>query len=324
VARMFDIRPEVLYYWYRNYLSDYQSDKETGKWHPKTLYDVDEETGEIFSEQPFFVFKPENIGEYMNIDDKAIGHEGFTILSNTRTGDMAMMIESTKGKDVEAALGLFGKVLEKVKSISCDMSPSYLKACRLLLPVAQIVIDKFHVMQYVYAAVEEVRLRIKKELMEQLSKGKTKTEKDKKLLADLEQLRHCRHRLSQSSNKWSDKGKECVMDAFRKYPVLKLAYDLGQEFKNWYDISNSKKPKVYIERDLHNWYYKVEDTKIDEFASVVKMIEKHEAEIVNFFDHGHTNAKAERLNGKIQRFVSNNFGLKDKDFSLYRIAGYFS
>ncbi|WP_158648543.1 hypothetical protein [Candidatus Symbiothrix dinenymphae] len=28
--------------------------------------------------------------------------------------------------------------------------------------------------------------------------------------------------------------------------------------------------------------------------------------------------------GKIQRFVSNNYGLKDKDFALYRIAGYFS
>ena len=27
------------------------------------------------------------------------------------------------------------------------------------------------------------------------------------------------------------------------------------------------------------------------------------------------NVKAERLNGKIQRFASNNYGLKDKDFS---------
>ena len=47
-------------------------------------------------------------------------------------------------------------------------------------------------------------------------------------------------------------------------------------------------------------------------------------EIINFFPHGMTNAKAERLNGKIQRFVSSNYGIKDKDFSLYRIAGYFS
>jgi transposase len=54
------------------------------------------------------------------------------------------------------------------------------------------------------------------------------------------------------------------------------------------------------------------------------MIKKHEYEILNFFCCGHTNAKAERLNGKIQRFVSNNYGMKDKDFFLYRTAGYFS
>jgi transposase len=102
----------------------------------------------------------------MSIDDKAIGHEGFTIMSNTQTGKIAMMIESTKGKAVESALALFDKDLEKVKSISCDMSPTYLKACRLQFSSAQMVIDKFHVMQHVCGAVEEVRLRIKKAQME--------------------------------------------------------------------------------------------------------------------------------------------------------------
>ena len=54
------------------------------------------------------------------------------------------------------------------------------------------------------------------------------------------------------------------------------------------------------------------------------MIRKHEHQIINFFKNGITNAKAERLNGKIKRFVTNNYGVKDKDFILYRIAGYFS
>ena len=36
------------------------------------------------------------------------------------------------------------------------------------------------------------------------------------------------------------------------------------------------------------------------------------------------NDKAERLNGKVQHFISNNYGIKDKDFILYRIAKYLS
>jgi hypothetical protein len=37
-----------------------------------------------------------------------------------------------------------------------------------------------------------------------------------------------------------------------------------------------------------------------------------------------TNVKAENLNGKLQRFITGSYGIKDKDFFLYRIAGYFS
>ena len=54
------------------------------------------------------------------------------------------------------------------------------------------------------------------------------------------------------------------------------------------------------------------------------MIRKHENEIVNFFICAQTNAKAERLNGKINRFIANNYGVRDKDFVLFRINGYFS
>ncbi|HPR00657.1 MAG TPA: transposase [Saprospiraceae bacterium] len=54
------------------------------------------------------------------------------------------------------------------------------------------------------------------------------------------------------------------------------------------------------------------------------MIEKHQENIINYFQTNHTNAKAENMNGKIQQFITNNHGIKDKDFNLYRIAKYFS
>jgi hypothetical protein len=58
--------------------------------------------------------------------------------------------------------------------------------------------------------------------------------------------------------------------------------------------------------------------------SVIKMLRKHEVHIINYFRHGATNANAERINSKIQRFITQNYGLKDKDFFLYRTTGYFS
>ncbi|KAA6300559.1 MAG: hypothetical protein EZS26_003305, partial [Candidatus Ordinivivax streblomastigis] len=57
-----------------------------GAWHPNEPRVVNEARGKVMKEQPPYVFKPENTGDQMSIDDKASGHDGFTILSNTQTG----------------------------------------------------------------------------------------------------------------------------------------------------------------------------------------------------------------------------------------------
>jgi Transposase and inactivated derivatives len=321
---MWDILPGTLYRWYRNHLSDYHEDKDFGKWPENAIITADEDTGEILEEKPVYVFKPENIGERMSIDDKAIGNEAYTIMSNTDTGRIAMLIESTRSEELEKATQLFGNKLLKVKSISLDMSPTYLKLCREQMPYAQKVIDKFHVMQYVYDAVLDVRSRVKKELAEKLSKGKEKTVEDKALLYEIEQLKHCRYRLTQSAEKWSEAGKELMNRIFENHKELQMAYQISQNFKKWYDKSNCLLTKTEIKEDLYKWYHSIKNANMKEFVPVAKMVRKHEYEILNFFSCGHTNAKAERLNGKIQRFISANYGVRDKDFALYRIAGYFS
>ena len=54
-------------------------------------------------------------------------------------------------------ISIFGADLQRVKSISCDMAAGYLLACSEQLPLARVAINKFHVMQYVYDAVLDVR-----------------------------------------------------------------------------------------------------------------------------------------------------------------------
>jgi len=318
---MFAIKPQTLQYWYKNFLSDYLPDIENNKWHPQKIERTDKSTGEI-KEKPVYVFKQENLGEKMSIDDKFIGHEGFTVLSNHQTGKIAMMIESTRSEEVETAMELFGNKLKKIKYISMDMSSTYALVCNNLIPCAMRIIDKFHVMKYVYEAIAEVRIRIKKELTTTLTKGREKTEEDKRTLSELELLRRVQHAITQSPDKWNEEMKMNVNKVFEKYNDLKTAYQIGQNFKHWYDYQNHIKSKDEIKNNLYHWYQQARQVK--EFESVIKMIRKHEREIISFFGNGMTNAKAERLNGKMQRFISNNYGIKDKDFTLYRIANYFS
>jgi hypothetical protein len=86
----------------------------------------------------------------MSIDDKALGHDGFTILSNNDTGKMAIMVECTQ------AIKKIGSDLQKIKNISMDMNPTYAMVFNDLIPRAVQVIDKFHMMKFVYEAVGDV------------------------------------------------------------------------------------------------------------------------------------------------------------------------
>lgn len=263
------------------------------------------------------------MGTKMAIDDKQIGKDVFTILTNQESQKIALMVESIKSEELLASMQLLGSNNDKVQSISCDMAPTYLKLCKTVWPKATLVIDKFHVIKYVYDAVQEIRMEEKKYVLERMPKGKQK-QKSHELFSDLELLARSRNLLNKQKITWGETQKQIMESVFEKFPKLKQAYDLGQEFRVWYDKSNFGLPEIAIEKGLFNWYDKVESSKITTFKSVVKMIEKHEKEIIAYFKTKITSAKAERLNGKIERFLSNNYGAKNKNFFLYRVKGYFA
>ncbi|MCH8234124.1 MAG: transposase [Bacteroidetes bacterium] len=53
-------------------------------------------------------------------------------------------------------------------------------------------------------------------------------------------------------------------------------------------------------------------------------MEKHQTIITRYFENGYTNAIAENMNSKIQRFIMINQGTRDRDFFYFRSANYFS
>ncbi len=123
---------------------------------------------------------------------------------------------------------------------------------------------------------------------------------------------------------WEEDKKEMMSQLFSQYPVLKTAYDLTQQLRSWYNRRNIGNDLDKLESELYHWSNVVNEAKIAAFRGVRKMMEKHQDDIMNYFKEGQTNAKAENMNGKIQRFLANNFGIRDRDFFLYRRAGYFS
>ena len=60
-----------------------------------------------------------------------------------------------------------------------------------------------------------------------------------------------------------------------------------------------------------------------EMENFKSLVERHEEIILNYFVKGETNANAEGINSKIQRFITINQGTRDREFFYFRLAKLF-
>jgi transposase len=101
--------------------------------------------------------------EHLSIDEKSFkkGHEYVTVLSDPISG---VVIDVSKDRDYKACEQILNSSVkqehrESVKTVSMDMWKPYMNATKDLLPSAEIVHDRFHLVKYLNDAVDKVRRR---------------------------------------------------------------------------------------------------------------------------------------------------------------------
>ncbi|MDR0865160.1 MAG: hypothetical protein LBO74_09565 [Candidatus Symbiothrix sp.] len=92
ISTVLQIDNQLLWRWYREHLSGFR-ESEQDDHYQHDLHLSEKEVVRV----P--IFKPENIGEFMAIDEKQIGEDMHTILSNHRSGKIAVMIRSLRYQD---------------------------------------------------------------------------------------------------------------------------------------------------------------------------------------------------------------------------------
>ena len=95
------------------------------------------------------------------------GHEYITLVADIKD---SKVIFACEGKD-SSTITSFGEDLQNhngknsnIKSVCCDMSPSYISGISKELPQAKITFDKFHVVKAMNEGVNEVRIHEQKKL----------------------------------------------------------------------------------------------------------------------------------------------------------------
>lgn len=348
VSKALCVDSQKLWRWYRDSLSGFL-DCTTQQKHYQHDVTINTGKGQEIVRVP--ILKAENIGVNMAIDEKLIGEEMHTVLSNRDTGKIAMLAESVNSFELQKAIIGIGDKADLVQTITRDLSATYARFCTDTFQSASQIADKFHIIKSLMDASQDVRVRYRQDALREkrlayeqfkkqqkdkkqqcLEQGipyqkenfKLKEEKLTNGETLLEALARSRYLLFKFKSDWTKKQEKRAVALFEKYPEIEKAYTLSCIFRNWMKKENVGKNMSVIKSMLNDWFNAVNEAEIDELLNFKSMIQRNLLEILNYFRFGATNAIAENINGKIKRFITINQGTRDREFFYFRIANYFS
>jgi transposase len=219
------------------------------------------------------------------------GHNYLTILSDN---EAKKVIGIGIGKDIKAVESALQEAKDRnaspktVKTISMDMSQSFINAASTYFPNADIVFDRFHLMQHLNKAVNKVRIEEQKQHIE------------------LKKTKYLWLRNQQDLDNDKKAKLEILANSF---PTIGLAYRLKESFREV--LNNAKNDKNILWLDA--WLEQAWNTEIPAIQAFVNMIHKHWFGVETYFETLLTNAFAERVNLKIQEIKRTAKGFKNLD-----------
>ena len=209
----------------------------------------------------------------LGIDENHLRKQYCAVFTDVEKGRILEMLPNRNKESVKS----FIRSLPGWKNIRCytmDMWKQYRDAVYELKPDAIIVIDKFHVIMKLNAALESMRKQLRA----------SQNKKDRRT------FRHSRFNLLRNMEDLTLEQQGQLLDLFAEYPEFEEPYYLKEEFRSIYDAKDKREAVVRFE----NWEQWA--IRYPEFQEIAKMIHHWWDEFFNYFSFRYTNAVTESLN----------------------------
>jgi transposase len=238
---------------------------------------------------------------HAGIDEKSFlkGHSYASLLYDI---DRPRVLEVVPERTQEAAEELLRKLPEKeqqqVEAVAVDMWKPYLAAIANVLPEADIVHDKYHIVSHLNKAVDDVRRKEHKELKRDGN----------------ESLKGTRYTWLRNPKNWTDEDRATFQQLKSEGLKIGRAWAMKETFPKLWDYIYEGAARTFFKA----WYFWATHSRLAPMIKVARMIKTHLDNILTFLHHGITNAAAEGLNSKIQTIKADARGFRN--FANYRVA----
>ena len=239
---------------------------------------------------------------YLQVDEKAIGkrHQYVTIVLNAETGELLHMAEGKKKASLmEFYETLSTKQRASIVAVCTDRSGAYVEATREALPQAEIVYDKFHLIQNLNKAIDTLR---RQEM--------AKANQDEKRV-----LKGQRYNILRNWETLRRKASDALDAALAINQPLFTGHVLKEQFRWAWTYVYPNSARKYLEY----WCGMAEESELRPLVDFARGLRRDLGGVVAFFRHKLTNGPIEAFNSIIGRTIYRACGVKDLDYLFLKL-----
>ena len=240
--------------------------------------------------------------KYIGVDEvaRAKGHDYMTVIYDMEKGHL---IGVETGRTAEVFSGFLKrlpvKTAENIEAVAMDMGPSYQKSVRECLPNADIVFDRFHVMQnYSKALSNQRRIEFRKA-----------DHSGKKL------LKGTRYLILKNADKLTDTQSEKLQLLLENNSNLNTLYVMKEQLQMLWEA----KTVSDMQERLETWCQLADQTNMTYLKTFAKSLRRHQTGICNYAKYRLTSARIEAGNVSIGMIRKRARGIRDTEYFKLKI-----
>ena len=238
----------------------------------------------------------------IGVDEIAIkkGHKYLTVIVNLETGQVIHIGKDRKKETLEEFFYLIGpKRCSKINAIVMDMWEPYISAAKKLLPRAQVVFDKFHIISSYNKVIDIIRRH----------EYACASREDRTV------MKGTRYLLFKNESNLSMNDKEKLYKLLSINTNLNLAHILKDDLKQLWQCPDKKEAEIF----LNSWTQKAYASKIPALETFANTLSRYKNGVINYYNYPITSAQVEGINNKIKVLKRKVYGFGDIDYFALKI-----
>lgn len=233
------------------------------------------------------------------------GHHYLTLVYDLARGQLLWVGEERKEETLEQFFAWLGKRRSRNLEVACmDMWKPYLNVVRRRAVKATIVFDRFHVVQHLNKAIDEVRRSLWRKLAGALRQAVKGT------------------RFVLLKNPWNltPKQKRQLSVIVRSNSPLSRAYYLKEDFRRFWDYVY----EGWAKKHMKQWLWWASHSRLEPFKEFARMIRDHLQGILAWTKLRVSNGALEGMNNKVKLVSHRAYGFRNVEnykAAIYHVCG---